>query len=97
MVRLTSFDDVEQLSYTKRAAIVAPWQFVGGTQFSNVIVLVAGANPVNSAFGRLRELTALYLACSRAAGHLDIVCGHHVPNVMEEAVAAGFLQERRED
>lgn len=96
VVQLKSFDDVEQLSYTKRAAIVAPWQFVGGTQFSNVIVVVAGTNPVNTAFGRLRELTALYLACSRAADRLDVVCGHHIPNVLEEAVAAGLLLERHE-
>lgn len=95
VVQLRSFDDVEQLSYTKRAVIVAPWQFVGGTQFSNVIVVVAGARPTNTSFGRLRELTALYLACSRAAERLDIVCGLHVPGVVEEAIAAGFIEEVR--
>lgn len=94
VIQLRSFDDVEQLSYTKRAVIVAPWQFVGGTQFSNVVVVVAGSKPVNTAFGRLRELTGLYLACSRAAERLDVVCGLHVPSVLEEAVAAGLLDEK---
>ena len=93
VVQLKSFDDVEQLSYTKRAAIVAPWQFVGGTQFSNVIVVVAGARPVNTGFGKLRELTALYLACSRAAERLDVICGVHVPGVVEEAITAGLIEE----
>lgn len=96
VVQLKAFDDVERLSYTKRAAVVAPWQFIGGTQFSNVIVIVAGLNPVNTAFGRLRELTALYLACSRATDRLDIVCGHHVPSVVEEAITAKLLLERRD-
>lgn len=96
VVQLKAFDDVERLSYTKRAAVVAPWQFIGGTQFSNVIVIVAGLNPVNTAFGKLRELTALYLACSRATDRLDIVCGHHVPSVVEEAITAKLLLERRD-
>lgn len=92
-IQLKAFDDVEQLSYTKRAVIVAPWQFVGGTQFSNVIVVVAGSNPINTSFGRLRELTALYLACSRAAERLDVICGVHVPGVVEDAITAGLIQE----
>lgn len=94
VVQLKSFDDVEQLSYTKRAVIVAPWQFVGGTQFSDVIVVVAGSRPVNTGFGKLRELTALYLACSRAAEQLNIVCGVHVPAVVQEAIDAGLIDRR---
>jgi hypothetical protein len=94
-VQLKGFDDVERLSYTKRATIVAPWQFIGGTQFSNVIVVVAGTSAVNTAFGRLRELTAVYLACSRAAQQLDVVCGSHIPSVLSEAIGARLIEDRR--
>lgn len=95
VVQLKGFDDVERLSYTKRSVIVAPWQFIGGTQFSNVIVVVAGVGSVNTGFGRLRELTGLYLACSRAAVRLDVVCGVHVPSIIGEAITASLLEERR--
>src|SRR5690606_32275681 len=74
VTRLASFDDVEQLSYSKRSIIVAPWQFVGGTQFSHVIVVSSAINQPSSQFGKLRELISIYLSCSRAAQSLSIVC-----------------------
>ncbi|MBA1192125.1 UvrD-helicase domain-containing protein [Pseudomonas entomophila] len=90
--RLASFDDVEQLSYTKRSVIVAPWQFVGGTQFSHVILVAAGAIQPASQFGRLRELISIYLSCSRAAQSLSIVCATYVPSVISEAKDQGLLE-----
>lgn len=95
IVQLRSFDDVEQLSYRKKSVVLAPWQFIGGTQFSNVVVVVAGMQVPNTAFARLRELTAIYLACSRAAVSLDIVCGLYIPQVLQDAVDAKLLDEQR--
>lgn len=95
VVRLLSFDDVEQLSYRKKSVVLAPWQFIGGTQFSNVVVVLAGMQVPNTAFARVRELTAIYLACSRAATSLDVICGVYVPQVILEAVDAKLIVEKR--
>ncbi|MBU9291920.1 hypothetical protein KTD18_10195 [Burkholderia multivorans] len=93
VTRLASFDDVEQLSYRKRSVIVAPWQFIGGTQFSHVIVVAAGLQPAYTAFGKLRELTAVYLACSRATKSLNVVCAGYVPQVLRDAKEHGLIVE----
>lgn len=89
--RLLSFDDVEQLSYRKRSIIVAPWQYIGGTQFSHVIVAAVGLSPALTAFGKRHELTALYLACSRATRSLNIVCSGYVPQVIRDAKEQGLI------
>jgi len=91
VTRLTSFDDIEQLAYSKRSIVVAPWQFVGGTQFTHVIVVAAGTLRPNSQFGKLRELISVYLACSRAVQSLDIVCSTYTPAVVSEAKDQGLL------
>lgn len=94
VVQLRSFDDVEQLSYRKKSIVIAPWQFIGGTQFSHVVVIVAGIQTPTTAFGRLRELTSIYLACSRSVASLDIVCGVYIPQVVQEAVEAGLMLKK---
>ena len=91
VTRLASFDDVEQLAYSKRSIIVAPWQFIGGTQFSHVIVVAAAIAAPQSQFGKLRELISVYLSCSRAAHSLNIVTGGYVPAVIWEAKDHGLL------
>lgn len=83
--RLSSFDDIEQLAYTKKSIVVSPWEYVGGTQFSSVIVVIAGIRPASSQFSRLREMISIYLACSRAANQLHIICENYVPQVLQEA------------
>lgn len=91
VTRLTSFDDVEQLAYSKRSLVVAPWQFIGGTQFSHVVVVAAALNSPSSQFGRLRELISVYLSCSRAAESLTLVCSNYIPAVIGEANDQGLL------
>lgn len=92
VTRLASFDDVEQLAYSKRSIVVAPWQFVGGTQFSHVIVVAAAIVPPESQFGKLRELISVYLSCSRAAQSLNIICSNYTPAVIWEAKDYGLLK-----
>lgn len=94
VTKLASFDDVEQLAYSKRSIVVAPWQFVGGTQFSHVIVVAAEITGPQSQFGKLRELTSVYLSCSRAVQSLNLVCSNYVPAVIWEAKDNGLLVHR---
>jgi hypothetical protein len=96
VTRLTSFDDIEQLAYSKRSIVVAPWQFIGGTQFTHVIVVAAGLSAPNSQFGKLRERISVYLACSRAVHSLDVICAAYTPSVIVEAKDQGFLSVRAE-
>ncbi|WP_424681281.1 UvrD-helicase domain-containing protein [Frateuria sp. YIM B11624] len=90
-VRLTSFDDVELLTYQRRAAVVASWQFVGGTQFSDVVLVVSGLPRASSAYAQLRELTAIYLGASRASSALDIVCDSRIPDALQAAHKSKLL------
>jgi len=90
-IRLESFDDVERLSYSKRSIVVSPWQFVGGTQFSHVVVLALGISAPTSQFGRLREMVSVYLSCSRATESLNIYCAGYVPLVLANAVDEKLL------
>ncbi|CAK6697293.1 UvrD-helicase domain-containing protein [Synechococcus sp. CBW1107] len=90
-VLLHSFDDIEALSYQKRAIVVSPWQFIGGTQFSHVILVISEESSPNNAFARLRELTAIYLGASRASERLAIICGHRIPQILDDASCEGVL------
>lgn len=94
VIKLHSFDDVEQLAYRKKSIVIAPWQFIGGTQFSHVIVVSAGIKSPNNTFERLRELTAIYLACSRAMISLNMVCGVYMPHIIQEAIEEGFMVDK---
>lgn len=94
VVRLYSFDDVEKVGYQKRSIVLAPWQFIGGTQFHHVIVAAAGVKPANSQFGRLREMTSVYLACSRAAASLSVIFSDCIPNVIAEAEKLSFIEQK---
>lgn len=90
-IRLESFDDVERLAYSKRSIVISPWQFVGGTQFSHVVVLALGISAPNSQFGRLREMVSVYLSCSRATESLNIYCARYVPLVLANAANERLL------
>ena len=46
-----------------------------------------------SMFGKLRELTAVYLSCSRAANSLHIICGGYVPKIVQDAKEQALLSE----
>lgn len=96
VTRLESFDDVERLAYSKRSVVVAPWQFIGGTQFTHVVVLGLQIGKPNSQFGRLREMISVYLSCSRATETLDLICASYIPAVIQSAVDEGFLAQETE-
>ncbi len=91
--RLASFDDVEQLGYRKKSVIVAPWQFIGGTQFSHVILSTLDISPAVTSFGKRHELTGVYLSCSRATRSLSIVSSDYVPLVVRDAKEHGLIAQ----
>ncbi len=90
-IRLESFDDVERLAYSRRSVVVSPWQFVGGTQFSHVVVMALGISAPTSQFGRLREMVSVYLSCSRATESLNIYCAGYIPLVLAHAADEHLL------
>ena len=90
---LSSFDDVEQLAYSKRSIVVSPWEFVGGTQFSHVIVVAAGLASPRSQFARRREMISVYLSCSRAADRLHIICDSYIPSIVQAALENGLVSQ----
>lgn len=90
-VEILSLDDVDRLSYARRSVVVGEWQFLGGTQFTHVIVVGAHGVAGKSAFMRLRELTALYVACSRAARWLCLVLAGAVHSEVSSAIERGLL------
>lgn len=87
VVRLSSFDDVEMLSYQRKSAVISSWQFVGGTQFSDVLLVVSGLQRPSNVYAKIKELTAIYLGASRASSALDVVCDRRIPDVIQGAVA----------
>jgi hypothetical protein len=94
-VWLKSYDDVEKLSYQRRAAVVSSWQFVGGTQFTDVLLVVAGLKKPGNPHSKLRELTAIYLGASRASSNLDIVYDSRVPDVIQAAASNKLVSKIR--
>ncbi len=95
VVRMMSYDDVEKLSYQKRSVVIAQWQYVGGTQFTDVALMIPPvARPAN-AHARLRELTSIYLGTSRASSDLDIVCTARVPEIIQEAKKDRLITETK--
>lgn len=90
-VEILSLDDVDKLSYARRAVVVGEWQFLGGTQFTHVIVVGAQGVAGKSTFMRVRELTALYVSCSRAAQWLCLVLAGDVHPEVSQAIEDGLL------
>lgn len=91
LVHLKGYDDVERLTYQKKSIVMSSWQFIGGTQFSDVILVMAYSPKPGSAYAQEREMTAVYLGSSRAASTLDIVCDMRVPDVLDSALKKRLL------
>lgn len=90
-VEILSLDDVDKLSYVRRSVVVGEWQFLGGTQFTHVIVVGVHGVAGKSTFMRVRELTALYVACSRAAQWLCLVLAGDAHPQVSQAIEDGLL------
>lgn len=93
VVEVLGLDDIDKLSYSRRAVVVGEWQFLGGTQFSHVIVVASHGSRAQSTFARIRELTTLYVATSRAAQWLCLVVAGNIHPEIRAAVDAGLVQD----
>ncbi len=92
VVHIDSLDAAERLSYTKRSIVVGEWRFLGGTQFSNVIVLNTSSSIAQSTFSRIRDLTAIYVASSRASNYLALIIAGNIPGELRDALNSGLLK-----
>lgn len=96
VVMISGHDDVEKLTYSRRATVVGNWQYMGGTQFSHVIVTSSGIGDGKTAFSRMKDLISLYVAASRASEHLEMHVSGTLPVQLEGAGQQGIVRlERR--
>lgn len=93
VVEILGLEDIEKLGYARRSVVVGEWQFLGGTQFSHVIVAAPHGTRAKSAFSRVRELTSLYVAASRAAQWLCFVIGENILTPLQDSVDSGLIQD----
>ena len=92
VVHIDSLDAADRLSYTKRSIVVGEWRFLGGTQFSKVIVLNSSVSLSQSTFTRIRDLTAIYVASSRASNSLTLILSGGTPKEIRVAVEQKLLE-----
>jgi hypothetical protein len=89
ITRISGLDDVEKLTYSKRTIVVGEWQYLGGTQFTHVLIIAPEGTTAASAFSKIRELTALYVAASRASRWLGIVISGEIYPELKNAIKEG--------
>ncbi|MBL0541717.1 UvrD-helicase domain-containing protein [Aeromonas caviae] len=90
ITRISGLDDVEKLTYSKRTIVVGEWQYLGGTQFTHVLIVAPEGTTASSAFAKIRELTALYVAASRASRWLRIVISGEIHQELKNAIKDGI-------
>ena len=89
---IESLEDTERLQHARRSVVVGDWRFLGGTQFTHVIVLSSNLNPAGGGFVRIRRLNALYVASSRASQRLVLVVMGNTPQEVADALEKGLLK-----
>lgn len=94
---LGSRDDLASLQYEKRTIVLGAAEYVAGLQFDTVIVTGLPRRRRHESWAQTRQLLSqLYLAISRASGHVEIhinSANGSLPDVLETAIQAGALQE----
>jgi hypothetical protein len=94
---LGSRDDLASLQYEKRTIVLGAAEYVAGLQFDTVVVAGLPRRRRHESWSQTRQLLSqLYLAISRASGHVEIHVNDlngSLPDVLETAIHAGALQE----
>jgi len=94
---LGSRDDLASLQYEKRTIVLGAAEYVAGLQFDTVVVAGLPRRRRHESWSQTRHLLSqLYLAISRASGHVEIHVNHangSLPDVLATAVQAGALQQ----
>ena len=91
---IQSFDDVEKLNYTRKSITIGEWRYLGGMQFTHVILLWPSGSIATSPFANIAELTALYVAASRASESLDIVLSGKIHSVLQKAIDESYVTQK---
>jgi hypothetical protein len=98
---IRSRDDVDRLRYSRRTVVLGAAEFLGGLQFSHVLVVglpSRQASTANQGHSLRRLLSLLYLAVSRATDHVEIHVNDEaggIPEILESAVSADLLELAR--
>lgn len=93
---VTSRDDVDSLRYSKRSVVIGAAEFLGGLQFSSVLVtsLPSQVGSANMGHQRRRFLSLLYLAISRATTQVELHVNDEqggIPEILATARDNGLL------
>lgn len=91
---ICSLDDTEKLNYTRKSITLGEWRYLGGMQFTHVILLWPSGSIATSPFSAISELTALYIASSRASESLDIIMSGKIHPTLEGAIKESYIEQR---
>lgn len=93
VTKICSLDDTEKLNYTRKSITLGEWRYLGGMQFTHVILLWPSGSIATSPFSNISELTALYIASSRASESLDIVMSGKIHPALEKAIEESYIEQ----
>ena len=94
VTKIFSLDDTEKLNYTRKSITLGEWRYLGGMQFTHVILLWPSGSIATSPFSNISELTALYIASSRASESLDIVTSGKIHPALEKAIEESYIEQK---
>lgn len=91
---ICSLDDTEKLNYTRKSFTLGEWRYLGGMQFTHVILLWPSGSIATSPFSNISELTALYIASSRASESLDIVISGKIHSALGKSIKESYMTQK---
>lgn len=91
---ICSLDDTEKLNYTRKSITLGEWRYLGGMQFTHVILLWPSGSIATSPFSNISELTALYIASSRASESLDIVISGKIHSALGKSIKESYMTQK---
>lgn len=91
---ICSLDDTEKLNYTRKSITLGEWRYLGGMQFTHVILLWPSGSIATSQFSNISELTALYIASSRASESLDIVISGKIHSALGKSIKESYMTQK---
>jgi len=94
---IQSRDDVDNLRYVRRSAVLGAAEYLSGLQFHSVLVagLTSTVGFANLGYQRRRFLALMYLAVSRATRYVEVHVSDEsggIPEILAGAVASGIVE-----
>lgn len=94
---ISSREDVEIVQYTRHGIVLGPAEYLAGLQFDSVFIAglpESGTGIANPGYRRMRFLSLLYLAITRARREVHIFANDDyggIPEILQRAVERGHL------